>query len=1151
MRDTGAEWIHGARCESANGVSAVRQGAEVMDTLSNLLAQLDLDSKQRKGVQFEALCKWFLENDPRFGHLVQVWLWDEWPGNWGPDNGIDLVAQDNERRIWAIQAKAYKSNYWIKKSDVDTFLTESGRKTIDYRLLIATTDHLGQNAERAIDNQERPVTFLGLSKMEAAQVNWPASLSDLVAPPLPPKRPEGKWAYQGEAMDAVVQGLNQSDRGQLIMACGTGKTLTALFIKEKLGVDRVLVLAPSLSLLSQTLLEWTANADPPFEYLPVCSDETVGDSAVMSANELGDRVTTDPVRIADFLRKPGPRVVFSTYQSSPEITAAFTLGGVEPFDLVVADEAHRTTGPTSAFTTVLDDAKIPARRRLFMTATPRYFAGRVIGEAAALDFQVASMDNEAMYGPVFHRLPFSEAIKRALLTDYQVVVIGVDEAECREMAETARFVRSEGIRNTDARTLAAQIGLGRAMSRYNLRRVISFHSRVIGARRFSGSLAEVISWMPADERPTGVVRASYVSGEMPARQRALRLRELGTIDTDHRGLLSNARCLTEGVDVPTLDGVVFIDPKGSEVDIVQAVGRAIRLAPDKSVGTIVIPVFIASGEDHEIILGDSSFKTVWEIVKALRLHDEELADQLDALRMGMGQLRGGRPRRPEKIHLDLPTHVTVDFARAFDTRLVNSVTASWMEWFGMLRKHYEDTGTTRGLPQSNLLDRWSNKQRFLHKKKRLLADRADLLSNLGDWSWEPRDGRWEEVFETMKQFIEENGHTRISNSTPLGRWIVKQRSRDDDGTLPTDYRNRLNEIPEWTWDPKADQWEESFSRLLRYVDDKGDASVPKECTFDGYPLGAWAAKQRDRRARGVLRPEREQRLEELPGWSWAVKADQWELAFRLLMEYVKANGDARVRAPHEVGGFRLGRWVIKQRAWRVKGSLRPDREKRLGDLPGWSWNVGDDQWEEGFGHLLAYVTVNGHARIPAAFKTEDGYRLGQWVTVQRQDRTKGRLEADRQQRLQDIPEWTWDPVADLWEEGFRRAQEYAKLNGHANVPQPHFAEDGYPLGTWVNTQRTKNRTNALLADRAQRLGDLPGWVWDPLAAKWPEGFGRLQEYFAANNTTRVLQTYKAPDGYALGIWCSTQRSNYAKGAMPADRIALLENLGDWTWGTGS
>ena len=394
----------------------------------------------------------------------------------------------------------------------------------------------------------------------------------------------------------MVDGFDRSDRGQMIMACGTGKTLTALFVKEKLAADRTLVLAPSLSLLSQLLSDWTANATAHFEHLPVCSDETVAnDSIVVSAHELGDRVTTDPETIADFLRGSGPRVVFATYQSSPEIAKAFELDGVAPFDLVVADEAHRTVGrSTTAFGTVLDNKKIPAKRRLFMTATPRFVAGSVIGDAEALDCDVASMDNEAKYGPVFHRLPFAEAIDRGLLTDYQVVVVGVDDVECREMADKARWVESDGIGIKNARPLAAQIGVAKAMSRHDMRRAISFHSRIDGARRFARSLPEVISWMPDDQRPTGQVWANYVSGAMTASQRRVRIRELDTIDLDHRGLLSNARCLTEGVDVPTLDGVVFIDPKRSEVDIVQAVGRAIRLAPDKTVGTIVIPVFMST-----------------------------------------------------------------------------------------------------------------------------------------------------------------------------------------------------------------------------------------------------------------------------------------------------------------------------------------------------------------------------------------------------------------------------------------------------------------------------------------------------------------------------------------------------------------------------
>jgi hypothetical protein len=256
-----------------------------------------------------------------------------------------------------------------------------------------------------------------------------------------------------------------------------------------------------------------------------------------------------------------------------------------------------------------------------------------------------------------------------------------------------------------------------------------------------------------------------------------------------------------------------------------------------------------------------------------------------------------------------------------------------------------------------------------------------------------------------------------------------------------------------------------------------------------------------------------------------------------------------VPAPYEVDGYPLGRWVIKQRSKHAAGVLADDRRDRLDELPGWTWNSSSSKWEEGYLRLLTFIEINGHARIKATFKTEEGYRLGQWVTVQRQDRTRGSLEADREQRLQDIPEWSWDPISDLWEEGFQHAQEYARLNGHTAVPQLHVADDGYPLGSWVATQRYAYRNNALPANRAPRLQDLPEWTWDPRAAKWADGFGVLQEYFAVNGTTSVRQSYKTPNGYPLGTWVSKQRRDYRKGALPADRIKFLEELGDWTWNT--
>ena len=388
----------------------------VVTALGDLLGRLDPE-KVRRGRQFARICQWFLTHDPVYAHeLRRVWLWDDWPGRWGADAGIDLVAEDHEGHLWAIQAKAYNAAYWVTKHDVDTFLSESGRPEFSFRLLIATTDRIGRTAKRTIEAQEKQASVLLLGDLEAAEVDWPASPSDLRAPQLSPRRPEGRWAYQGEAMNAVVEGFDQSDRGQLIMACGTGKTLTALFINEKLAAQRTLVLVPSLSLLAQTLREWTANTEAGFDFLPVCSDETVAepDAVVANTSDLGFPVTTDPEEIATFLRRrSGPRVVFATYQSSPQIAKAFRLGRVPAFDLVIADEAHRCAGRVSSdFATILDSEKIRARRRLFMTATPRYFTGRVVREAKEADFEVASMDDEAEFGPVFHRLGFAEAIER-------------------------------------------------------------------------------------------------------------------------------------------------------------------------------------------------------------------------------------------------------------------------------------------------------------------------------------------------------------------------------------------------------------------------------------------------------------------------------------------------------------------------------------------------------------------------------------------------------------------------------------------------------------------------------------------------------------------------------------------------------------------
>ncbi|MEB3064777.1 DEAD/DEAH box helicase [[Mycobacterium] zoologicum] len=1116
-----------------------------MPAFTDLFAALDADPRVR-GRQFEHICRWYLENDPQYrSALRQVWLWDDWPGRWSADAGIDLVAEDQAGRLWAIQAKAYDPKYTVTKADVDTFLAESSRAAFAYRMLIATTDRLSPNGRRTIDAQEKAIGIVGLSDLLTADVNWPANPARLR--PSPPPKPAKPRGYQREAIRAAVIGFDTADRGQMIMACGTGKTLTAQFIAAELDAQRTLVLVPSLSLLKQTMRVWQSQGRPGVEALPVCSDETVSrieDIPVEHVSELGLPVTTDPGEIAAFLRKrAAPRVVFSTYQSSPRIAEAFALGRVPAFDLIVADEAHRCAGPQSSnFSAVLDGDRIRAHRRLFMTATPRYFTGRVVKAAGDEDLEVASMDDETTFGLVFHRLGFSEAISRKLLTDYQVAIVGVDDATYRAYTDKGTLVTRDGEVITDARSLAGQIGLAKAMRKYDLRRVISFHSRVARAQRFATEMPDVVGWMPARQRPAGGLWSRYASGAMTAGERHVLLQRLRRLDDGERGLLANARCLAEGVDVPTLDGVAFIDPRRSEVDIVQAVGRAIRKADDKTVGTIVIPVFIDTEADPEAALDDSVFKPVWDVIKALRAHDGDLAEQIDTLRREMGR-RGGAPRLPDKIHLDVPVHVGQEFVHAFDARLVEQTSAPWEFWFGLLQRYADEHGTALVLQSyvtegGDRLGSWVTIQRSLRSKGRLSPVRQELLEALPGWSWVPKADQWEDGIQHLREYVDVHGTAGIrddyvcDDGYRLGKWVGKQRTNWTN--LPADRQHRLQRLPGWTLDARSALWETSLTALTRFAAENGHASPPRGLLVDGIDVESWVRRQR--RTWDQLSEERQQRLQALPGWTLNMLDDKWDTGYRHLVECVESTGSAQVLQSHVTDdGYRLGKWVsVQRRTW---DKLSEDRRQRLAQLPGWTLDARGDWWEDWFRRLGEYVAEHGDARVPQQYVSPDGTKLGLWVANQKS--TWASMRDDRRRRLEQLPGWTLDSRTAFWEEGFRHLSEYTKEHGSAQPPS-NYIREGFKLRTWVNTQRQNWAT--LDDDRRRRLEQLPGWTANTKVTLWEEGFEHLTAYVEENGTALVPAEYIFR-GFRLGQWVAVQRSGWSK--LRDDRRQRLAALPGW------
>jgi len=1044
-----------------------------MHSFLKLLETFDTDNHAR-GVQFEKLCKWILENHPLYkSKLKQVWLWDNWPERWGKDCGIDLVAEDIGGKIWAIQAKCYDPKYSVTKKDVDSFLSESTNSKIHHRLLIATTDGLGANAVGVIKRQSEttPVNQLMLSDLLEAPIDWPKSLAELS--PASIKKPFTPKPYQKLAIDKVSQNLDS--RGQLIMACGTGKTLTGLWVAEELGATTTLVLLPSLLLLSKTLAEWLTHSKEPFKYLPVCSDDTVtkfDDAINLSTSDLSFPSTTDTDEIAEFIKGSGRKVMFSTYQSSSKVAEAFQAKDLDALDLIIADEAHRCAGKVdTAYSTVLDNDQIPASKRLFMTATPRIFQSSFKKKASDSGVEVVSMDDETVFGPVLHKLSFGEAIEQDLLTDYQVVVVGIDNPSYSSMITERTLVKTDSDIHSDAQSFASHIGLAKAIKNYDLTRVISFHSRVSSARDFANKLPEVIDWMPGESKPDGELLTNHVSGAMPTNERNKNLQALGNITDDQRYILSNARCLSEGVDVPALDGVAFIDPRNSEIDIVQAVGRAIRLSKGKAIGSIVIPVFIEDHEDPDEVLNSSPFKKVWAVLNALRSHDEGLGEQLDQMRQAMG--KRGTVGTSDKIIFDLPTTITHKFESALNTKVIESTTASWEFFFGLLCDYIEAKKHARVQAKEIFKDKhlgvWCDTQRLLYRQNKLSSLRIDALEKFFDkgWVWSLKDSQREENIKLLTDFYKRNGHclpTDISRSetTKNSKFnkdannIAKGlRQAYTSGTLEDKWIDFLEKELFFKWNPEMFWWLEQYKGLRRWARKHKSSSPPRgttckikigESTFEDRNISLfrsgcvksykyWTMGEQGKRKipPKKLNDRQYRAIGNIPFWVWDARNHRWEEAFTALMDYITENGEPHVPAnKHQVvlrSGrlLDLSRWCVKQRYAYDDENLSAEKISRLNSV-NFDWTgelapkkkkfkLDQSDFDGRVVLLKQWVELNGHAYVPQdeSFKGES---LGNIVSWWRQAYFgKGRrpLTAQQINILESVhPTWLWS-AADIRE----------------------------------------------------------------------------------------------------------------------------------------
>lgn len=648
------------------------------NTLLNTLREAS-NSKSGQGTMLERLIKQFLLVSPLYSRIYdKVWLWTEFPYNGNQhDMGIDLVAhlRGEEQDYCAIQVKFYDENHAVQKSDVDTFLSASGKPFyIDgtpvyykQRLIVSTTDKWSSTAENTILGQRPPVNRIRLQDLQEAGIDWDSftlsSMDSMRAAPKKQPRP-----HQKEAIQSVLSGFETCARGKLIMACGTGKTITGLKIAEAMtqGQGSVLVLVPSISLLNQTLAEWATQCEYPYSIYGICSDPK---ASKITEDEIVDAVvpaTTDVDTLCYQYagsEKGNLQLFFSTYQSINVVHDFQQKSGLQ-FDLIICDEAHRTTGVTLAgeddsnFVRVHDNEYINAKKRLYMTATPRIYADASKQKAKDNSALLCSMDDETIYGPEFFRLSFSDAVAQGLLSDYKVIVLAVDEDfVSRSLQKQLTDPNNKELTLDDAvKIVGCMNGLAKkthfpseedyfANDPQPMRRAVAFTQTISQSKKFVSLFEEIqaLYKINTSDGNTQTVELQHVDGSFNALERKNRIEWLKQdAGEDCCRVLSNARCLSEGVDVPALDAVMFLNPRKSIVDIIQSVGRVMRKSEGKKYGYIILPIGIPAGMEPEEALADNQkYKIVWDVLQALRAHDDRFNNTINRIELNK--------RKPENI----------------------------------------------------------------------------------------------------------------------------------------------------------------------------------------------------------------------------------------------------------------------------------------------------------------------------------------------------------------------------------------------------------------------------------------------------------------------------------------------------------------------
>ncbi|TXJ02084.1 MAG: hypothetical protein E6Q32_03240 [Neisseriales bacterium] len=935
--------------------------------------------------------------------------------------------------------------------------------------------------------------------------------------------------YQLDIINAAIEHFKQNQRGKLIVPCGAGKTLSSIWIAQAIKAKEILICVPSLSLLRQFKNVWTDLSVNNKNYLCVCSEKDIDkhhDDLIMNLDELElqtSRVTNSPGHIIDFLKQDNnsERVIFSTYQSLSIISDALETYS-HKFDLIISDEAHRTVNIATEgyFTLIHDNTLIPSKNRLYMTATPKVFANSY---KLQLDTQeIYDMNNESIFGKEFYHMSFAEAIERNILVNYKLIIVGITDKNIQQMIFKNNLIADE----VSAEELANNYALQKAMHDYKANHALSFHNTIKDAKKFAERHKILFPKTDSD----------YVSGKDSSK---IRKQKLINFENQDIAILSNARCLSEGVDVPDIDLVQFCCPKRSIIDITQSIGRALRQPSNansaKKEGYIIVPLFYSETDNLDDLIIRSGYSEVINVIKALSLQDEPLSAFFhDSLLNSQNN---------ELNDDDYQAYSSFIIFDNFDAKLQKSLIVkifhdsldSWDQKYNELKRYLEKHNWIFPHPKTKL-GTWCNNQKYSRKIGRLLPEREKKLEQLGiKWaSTLPRDllneQKWDTQFNMLNDFIKTHNRypkkpifahrNNKTHETLLAKWLGIQRIKFSRKLLSQERINKLNTI-NFIWSDTDHNWEYKYQELVQYI--SCNNMIPQK-EKGANPLYKWCNWQRLMYKAGKLNQDKVAKLTALGinlemKKSYIPSDESFELNYELVLAYVNTHGTIPGKRTDSGEYRKLGNWICAQRNKYKKNKLSPDQIYKMEQLPDFVWDTIEERW------LAAYYKYKELIENKVVLSRD----LSMWVSTQRRyfKEKNYRLTQERIDLLNQI-NFKWESE-NLWMLNYYEYIELNKKNSKDFSPK---------LIQWIHKNRREHKNNTLNLERRKLLDQISFNYASETETTWNARYNEVLEYIKSNND-------RPKNGNTqLGRWFYNNISAYKTGRLTPENHKLIESLID-------